>query len=90
MPPRQVSVFLGLDQGHWTQHPNLENQLSGNVITDTWHQTSHQGEAVLAIALGYADMIMMLISKFLFFHLKLTVNNLIIHLKSFQSILMWK
>ena len=34
------------------------------VITATWHQTSHQGEAVPAIALGHTDM---MISKLLFF-----------------------
>ena len=63
---------------------------SSIVITATWHQTSHQGEAVPDIALCHTDMIMILISKFLFFHLRLTVDTLIMYLKSFQSILMSK
>ena len=50
------------------------------VITATWHQTSHRGEAVPAITLGHTDMIMILISKFLFFHLRLTVDNIIMYL----------
>ena len=60
------------------------------IITAPWHQTSHKGQAVPAIALGHTDMIMIIISKLLFFYLRLTVDNLMMYLKSFQSILMRK